>query len=164
MAILDGGLERWQADGRPTESGTNSHPAATFDESSLVDNVAAKVEKEQVLALVRTLESGGAEVSTPVLLDTLPTSSFEGTGPVAVGRRGVRLETAKIRAKRRILHPVASVRSLGYCVRVGPHHWRGLATIRNVVRCRHRLLPQSTGHHSGICSGWCYRRHTSAVL
>jgi thiosulfate/3-mercaptopyruvate sulfurtransferase len=84
VAILDGGVERWVGDGHDVMTGTQVHPATAFDVSSLQNNVGMAASKEVVLERVSAIESGDASV---VLLDSLPTSSYEGTGPTTGGRR-----------------------------------------------------------------------------
>ena len=56
----------------------------TFDTASLTSIADMAASKEDVLARVAAIESGDDSV---VLLDSLPTSSYEGTGPTTAGRR-----------------------------------------------------------------------------
>ena len=84
VAVLDGGVERWIGDGREVVTGTHAHSATEFDVSSLRDHAKMAATKETVLERVRSIESGDSSV---VLLDSLPTSSYEGTGPTTGGRR-----------------------------------------------------------------------------
>eukprot|EP01052_Picozoa_sp_SAG31_P009386 SAG31_NODE_491_length_14923_cov_12.905221_5_plen_280_part_00 len=84
VAVLDGGFERWVADDRPVGSGVFTHPPRRFDAASLVDHSAAKADKATVLRLVNQKLRGQAPT---VLIDTLPSTSFEGTGPTTSGRR-----------------------------------------------------------------------------
>lgn len=59
VSVLDGGYERWQADGRPiTATGPLTHPPMTFDTATLVNNAAAKAGKDEVLELVDKLANG----------------------------------------------------------------------------------------------------------
>jgi thiosulfate/3-mercaptopyruvate sulfurtransferase len=48
-AVLDGGLQRWKAEGRPTATGEESYPAATFTARS---DAARWADKETVLAQI----------------------------------------------------------------------------------------------------------------
>ena len=84
VAILDGGVDRWVADGRAVVTGSQAHPPTTFDTASLTNIADMAASKEDVLARVAAIESGDDSV---VLLDSLPTSSYEGTGPTTAGRR-----------------------------------------------------------------------------
>jgi thiosulfate/3-mercaptopyruvate sulfurtransferase len=77
VRILDGGLPRWIAEGRPTETGATKRPPATFT---------ARLDHEAVASLedVRTaLASGDAQV-----VDARPAPRFR--GEVAEPRPGVR--------------------------------------------------------------------------
>jgi thiosulfate/3-mercaptopyruvate sulfurtransferase len=84
VAILDGGIERWTGDGQDVMIGPQAHPATAFDISSLQDNAAMAASKEVVLERVSAIEAGDDSV---VLLDSLPTSSYDGTGRTTAGRR-----------------------------------------------------------------------------
>jgi len=67
VAILDGGLQKWVAEGQPTESGEAEPRAASFDAAQRAEEV---VTKEQILT-----RSGRA------LIDARGTPRFEGTEP-----------------------------------------------------------------------------------
>ncbi len=67
VAILDGGLQKWVAEGQPTESGEAEPRAASFDAAQRAEEV---VTKEQILA-----RPGRA------LIDARGTPRFEGTEP-----------------------------------------------------------------------------------
>ena len=58
-------------------AGPEQHPGVTFDVASLEDDASAAATKEDVLAAVKAHAAGDRSV---LLLDTLPTSSFGGTG------------------------------------------------------------------------------------
>jgi thiosulfate/3-mercaptopyruvate sulfurtransferase len=66
VAVLDGGFQKWTAEGRPTESGEPAAREARFDPEERRGEV---VTKEQILA---------GEVRTP-LLDARSKARFEGT-------------------------------------------------------------------------------------
>jgi thiosulfate/3-mercaptopyruvate sulfurtransferase len=68
VAILDGGFQKWTAEGRPTESGEPAPRAARFEPEEQRDEV---VTKQQILA---------GEVRT-ALLDARGKGRFEGTEP-----------------------------------------------------------------------------------
>jgi len=77
VAVLDGGLGKWKAEGRPLEGGVARHPAGHFK---------ARLDPGQVrdLAAVRgNLDSGAAQ-----LVDARPADRFEGRQPEF--RSGVR--------------------------------------------------------------------------
>ncbi len=76
-AILRGGLEKWEAEGRPMSTETVAPPAATFTAAAGWES--ARATTADVLAAV---ESGGACV-----VDALSESSFDGTDP-GYGPRG----------------------------------------------------------------------------
>jgi len=67
VAILDGGFQKWLAEGRPTESGEPAHAGAEFD----ADDRDEVVSKRQLLA---------GEVHSP-LLDARGKGRFEATEP-----------------------------------------------------------------------------------
>jgi len=67
VAILDGGFQKWLAEGRPTESGEPAHAGAAFD----ADERDEVVSKRQLLA---------GEVHSP-LLDARGKGRFEATEP-----------------------------------------------------------------------------------
>jgi thiosulfate/3-mercaptopyruvate sulfurtransferase len=68
VSVLDGGFQKWNAEGRPTESGEPQPRSARFDARERSDEV---VTKEQILA---------NEIRTP-LLDARGKGRFEGTEP-----------------------------------------------------------------------------------
>jgi thiosulfate/3-mercaptopyruvate sulfurtransferase len=75
--ILDGGLPRWQAEGRPVESGEVARPARTFNATFNAAAVAGLAEVRRALA------DGSAQV-----LDARPVERFRGEAPEP--RPGVR--------------------------------------------------------------------------
>lgn len=84
VAILDGGVDGWVRDGRAVVTGAQAHQPTTFDNASLKDNGSMAASKEVVLDRVKAIETGDHSV---LLLDSLPTSSYEGTGESTAGRR-----------------------------------------------------------------------------
>ncbi|MCP4085338.1 MAG: sulfurtransferase [Actinomycetia bacterium] len=76
-AILRGGLEKWEAEGRPMSTEATTPAATTFTAGRGWES--ARATKADVLGAV---ESGGACV-----IDALPESSFDGTDP-GYGPRG----------------------------------------------------------------------------
>ena len=77
-AILHGGIERWEAEGRSlTDAPTVVRPAARFVPAKGWES--ARATRDDVLAVVRDLEIGGGRAST-CLVDALPADSFDGTG------------------------------------------------------------------------------------
>lgn len=116
VSILDGGLQRWQAEGHPIETGAaRRRPAAGFSVSKVTDDIATA---NTVLAALR---NGSAAV-----VDVRPKGKFDGTEPTgypgvapghmpgAVNLPWSRLLTAD--AERRFLpseHVAADLRELG---------------------------------------------------
>jgi len=77
-AVLDGGLQKWRAEGRPLESGPGrTYPAAVFTARPRPELVA---DKEDVLAAI-----GRPDVCT---VNALRPEQHAGTGGVHYGRRG----------------------------------------------------------------------------
>jgi thiosulfate/3-mercaptopyruvate sulfurtransferase len=70
VAVLDGGLRRWRAEGRPVASGTVSRPAGRFEAVFRSELVRSLAEVREILA------AGGAQ-----LLDARSRGRFEGTEP-----------------------------------------------------------------------------------
>ncbi len=68
VAILDGGFQKWLAEGRPTESGDPAPRQASFDPAENRNEI---VTKQQILA---------GELNTP-LLDARSRERFEGSAP-----------------------------------------------------------------------------------
>ncbi|HEX6740256.1 MAG TPA: sulfurtransferase, partial [Sphingomicrobium sp.] len=68
VAILDGGFQKWIAEGRPTERGEPARRPARFEAVEQPDEI---VTKEQILS---------GEVLTPIL-DARSTERFEGSAP-----------------------------------------------------------------------------------
>ncbi len=77
-AILHGGIERWEAEGRPMTAETSAIPTV---EPFLPANSweSARATKIDVLAAVQGHDAAGAAAPTCVV-DALPADSFEGTG------------------------------------------------------------------------------------
>lgn len=77
-AILQGGIERWEAEARPL---TDEVPAVPEVEPFVPTSgwESARATKEDVLAAVRSLDADGAALSV-CLVDALPADSFDGTG------------------------------------------------------------------------------------
>ncbi len=76
-AILQGGLEQWQAEGRPLTAEPSLVPqAAPFVPAAGWQN--ARATKDDVLAAVQGLDGAGA--APACLVDALPSDSFDGTG------------------------------------------------------------------------------------
>lgn len=79
VAVLDGGLPGWRAEGRPLESGPPPVVApARFDARPRPELVATR---DEVLALSREREGG-------CLLNALPEASYRGDVPTRYSRRG----------------------------------------------------------------------------
>lgn len=71
VSILDGGLQRWQAEGYPVETGAaGPRPAAAFDATAAADDVASA---DAVLAALRS--------GTVAVVDVRPKGKFDGTEP-----------------------------------------------------------------------------------
>lgn len=70
VAVLDGGMQKWLAEERPTESGAATTPAASFTASF---DSSAVVSKQQMLALLGTSERE--------ILDARSAGRFAGTEP-----------------------------------------------------------------------------------
>ena len=77
VAVLDGGLAAWTAEGRPTESGTHRYPPATL---ALSDRPGAWAGKAEVLAAI-----GDGGVCT---INALPPGVHSGDSGANYGRRG----------------------------------------------------------------------------
>lgn len=76
-AVLDGGFARWTAEGRPTEAGTRSYPAASL---ALTDRPGAWADKAAVLAAI-----GDGGVCT---INALAPSVHSGESSTNYGRKG----------------------------------------------------------------------------
>ena len=76
-AVLDGGLAKWTAEGRPTEPGTRAYPPATL---TLNARPGAWADKHEVLAAVA---DGGV-----CTINALSPSVHRGDGAVNYGRKG----------------------------------------------------------------------------
>jgi len=76
-AVLDGGLGRWRAEGRPVEAGERRYGAAEFTPAARPDAWAGK---DEVLAAI-----GDSGVCT---INALSASVHSGEAPVNYGRRG----------------------------------------------------------------------------
>ncbi len=77
-AILHGGIERWEAEGRPMTGDRSTVPGAEpFVPSA--DWQAARATKDDVLAAVQGADANGA-AAPACLVDALPADSFDGTG------------------------------------------------------------------------------------
>lgn len=71
VSILDGGLQRWQAEGHPVETGAATpRPAANFSVSSEASDIATA---DTVLAALRD--------GTAAVVDVRPKGKFDGTEP-----------------------------------------------------------------------------------
>lgn len=68
-AVLDGGIDKWEAEGRPTERGANSYPPATFTPTPRPELV---YDREQVLAALADRGS--------VVVNALSREQHEGGG------------------------------------------------------------------------------------
>ena len=77
VAVLDGGLDKWRAEGRAMESGTRSYPATQL---SLSARPGAWADKEDVLAAI-----GDDSVCT---INALSPATFQGTAESSYGRKG----------------------------------------------------------------------------
>lgn len=77
-AILRGGLEKWEAEGRPLTAATTTVSPAAFTPATGWE--AARATKDDVL---RAVQSGGA-----CIVDALPETSFDGTDAGYGPRRG----------------------------------------------------------------------------
>lgn len=76
-AVLDGGLERWRAEGRPIEQGAFAYPAARLTLSPRPGAWAAKSD------VVAAMADAGA-----CTIDALPARTFRGEGAGYGGRKG----------------------------------------------------------------------------
>ena len=77
-AILHGGLERWEAEGRPLTDQPSTVPeTAPFVPASGWES--ARATKDDVLAAVQGIDADGAQAPA-CLVDALPADSFDGTG------------------------------------------------------------------------------------
>ena len=77
VAVLDGGFDKWQAEGRPTEGGTRSYAPQQL---TLTARPAAWADKNEVLAAI-----GDRAVCT---INALSPSLHEGTSKTSYGRKG----------------------------------------------------------------------------
>jgi thiosulfate/3-mercaptopyruvate sulfurtransferase len=77
VAVLDGGFAKWQAEGRPVESGARNYPPA---ELSLTARPGAWADKQAVLAAI-----GDGAVCT---INALAPSVHRGDAPTNYGRKG----------------------------------------------------------------------------
>lgn len=91
-AILDGGIDKWQAEGRPVESGEASYPAGDFIARPRTGMIASR---DDVLGAMTT---GGA-----VILNGLSREQHEGGG-VHYGRPG-RIAGSEVAPAREMLDP-----------------------------------------------------------
>lgn len=83
VAILHGGLERWEAEGRPVDTGPSSpiEPGdLTLDRAAVAAGSAARASADDVLAAL-------AE-SASCVVDALPATNFDGADPGYGPRRG----------------------------------------------------------------------------
>lgn len=76
VAVLDGGWEKWVAEGRPVSTTPHRHPPATFDARV----PAARADKADVLAAL-------APGSGACVVNALPAASFAGADAVVYGPR-----------------------------------------------------------------------------
>jgi thiosulfate/3-mercaptopyruvate sulfurtransferase len=77
VAVLDGGLDKWRAEGRPLRAGTERYPAARL---SLSARPGAWADKNDVLAAI-----GDSAVCT---INALSPATFQGTSESSYGRKG----------------------------------------------------------------------------
>jgi thiosulfate/3-mercaptopyruvate sulfurtransferase len=83
VAVLDGGLPKWLAEGRPVESG---EPLAVHPKSFVAEFRPALVRD---LGDIKAIASGGDATGGEILVDARSTGRFEGTAPEAwAGGRG----------------------------------------------------------------------------
>jgi thiosulfate/3-mercaptopyruvate sulfurtransferase len=72
-ALLQGGLEQWEAEGRPLATGVGAEPVASVSELRLSPDWAeGRADRDDVLAAVEARDGGACVV------DALPVASFEG--------------------------------------------------------------------------------------
>ena len=76
-AVLDGGFDRWQAEGRPVSTGPGSYPAATFT-----------ARPRQGLIVDKDVVRGAIDEPGVCLINTLGETDFKGEEPSRYGRRG----------------------------------------------------------------------------
>ncbi|WP_416899589.1 MAG: sulfurtransferase [Minwuia sp.] len=91
-AILDGGIDKWEAEGKPVESGETSYPPGDFTAKPRPGLIASR---EDVLGAVT---NGGA-----LVLNALSREQHEGGG-VAYGRPG-RIAGSKVAPAREMIDP-----------------------------------------------------------
>lgn len=79
VAVLDGGLRKWQREGRPTTSSVTPIVPRKFT---------AKFRRESVADKTRVLGAVTSDSSQVCLIDALEPASFAGTAPSPFGRAG----------------------------------------------------------------------------
>lgn len=77
VAVLDGGLDKWRAEGRPLESGSRQYPPATL---TLAARPGAWADRHDVLAAI----DDGAVCT----INALSPATFQGTSESSYGRKG----------------------------------------------------------------------------
>ena len=93
-AILDGGIDKWEAEGRPTESGSVRHPPATFSPRPRPELIADQARVSAALADDGT-----------IVLNALGRDQHSGTGGTHYGRPGRIAGSVNVPA-REMLDPV----------------------------------------------------------
>ncbi|MEM9653348.1 MAG: rhodanese-like domain-containing protein [Actinomycetota bacterium] len=86
-AILHGGIERWEAEGRPLTDAVSTVPAAP-PVVPTTDWERARATKEDVLAAVRGDGGPDGAAAPACLVDSLPADSFDGSGTAYGPRAG----------------------------------------------------------------------------